>query len=505
MVVLVSGDDISLELCEELRKRFLAEVKESPDLYEEADVEKLQSDDEYCRKFIRHKKGNVDNAFEMLKEALAWRKSFDVKNIRTETIPAEFFTAKAVFPYNCDKDGNPLIMLLVRYHRKDPEIATDLRRFLVYWVELMEAQTTTGKMSVIMNCVDSGLSHLDLDLIKFLITLFRSYYPDSLAFILIYEMPWIFNAAWKIIKSWLPEDTVDKIKFINKSTVLQYVNKESLPLEMGGTDPHEYEPSHLESDVNSNSLQDSTSEAKRRVHFAENGSTTDELQNGPLVPSGALQGSSSQDDTSQIFLTDDFCIIGSILKISPASTLSFICPSAELDATSVKINLTCMSKKCVAYKVKTNNIDGYRVRPSTGIIESGKSAEIVVHVVQGYRPNQNDKFLIMAMELSDSSVTMSNLSLLWRTAAPGAVVDHKLKCAMQHQPTDRRDSRMESAIQNINTLLVKLNNKVQNLETKQRSIQTKQNISIFLLFLIVAMFCALLINTYSNILLSLIS
>ncbi|KAG8200877.1 hypothetical protein JTE90_015781 [Oedothorax gibbosus] len=187
------------ELYIQLRNTFLENLNSNGnyDDFEEADIDRIRNDDNYCKRFIRMKKGNFENALEMVDEALRWRKSFGVKDVNMGSIPLDFFQAKAVFPLNKDKEGNPIIMILVRYHKKAPEFAKDLRRFVIYWVELMEEQTNGGHMTVIMSCEGAGLSNLDLDLIKFLITLFRSYYPDSLAHILIYEFPWILNPAWK--------------------------------------------------------------------------------------------------------------------------------------------------------------------------------------------------------------------------------------------------------------------------------------------------------------------
>ena len=49
------------------------------------------------------------------------------------------------------------------------------------------------------------------------------------------------TAAFKIIKSWLPEAGVRKIKVVNKQTVGDYVQEESRPVEWGGHDTWEFE------------------------------------------------------------------------------------------------------------------------------------------------------------------------------------------------------------------------------------------------------------------------
>lgn len=40
---------------------------------------------------------------------------------------------------------------------------------------------------------DTGMSNMDMDFIKYLIGLFKMYYPDFLNYILVFEMPWILN------------------------------------------------------------------------------------------------------------------------------------------------------------------------------------------------------------------------------------------------------------------------------------------------------------------------
>ena len=72
--------------------------------------------------------------------------------------------------------------------------------------------------------VDAGLSNMDMELTKYLIGLFKDYYPNYLNYIIILEMPWVLNAAFKIIKSWLPAKAIPKIKFVNKSSLKDFVD-----------------------------------------------------------------------------------------------------------------------------------------------------------------------------------------------------------------------------------------------------------------------------------------
>ncbi|CAL1286375.1 unnamed protein product [Larinioides sclopetarius] len=452
------------ELHIQLRNTFLENLNSNGnyDDYEENDLERIRNDDKYCQRFILHKKGKLADALEMVDEALRWRKSFGVKDVNMGTLPLEFFQAKAVFPYNKDKEGNPIIMILVRYHRKAPEFAKELRRFVIYWVEEMEEQTKGGQMSVIMSCAGAGLSNLDLDLIKFLITLFRSYYPHSLAHILIFDMPWILQPAWKIIKAWLPEDFVDKIVFVNKTSILEYVTADNLPVEMGGTDTKEYQPP-TEEDMRN---------AKNRTE-----------------PKRVANENGVEPKPSQVVITDDYTVIGGILKINPATHLHFNKPS-ENATNDVVIKLLNVSEKPISYKVKTNNIESYRVKPSLGIIKAGDNIEINVILLAGYLPQITDKFLIMAMEISDPTLSMPSLNTLWKSTPQDRIADHKLKCVLKkdEELSITEESEIEKSLKNLNLVIANLESKIQTLDTKQNSILFRQSTQLCLTVLFIAMF-----------------
>ena len=42
-------------------------------------------------------------------------------------------------------------------------------------------------------------------------------------------------AAWRIIKTWLPTETQNSVKFVDEKTITHYVSLDQLPKTMGGT------------------------------------------------------------------------------------------------------------------------------------------------------------------------------------------------------------------------------------------------------------------------------
>jgi len=46
---------------------------------------------------------------------------------------------------------------------------------------------------------DTGMGNMDMEFIKYLIGLFKMYYPDFLNYILVFEMPWILNGKYDVL------------------------------------------------------------------------------------------------------------------------------------------------------------------------------------------------------------------------------------------------------------------------------------------------------------------
>lgn len=56
---------------------------------------------------------------------------------------------------------------------------------------------------MVLDCLDSGLANVDMEYINILLGTLKSYYPETLHYILIYEMPWIMNGEWENLASTL--------------------------------------------------------------------------------------------------------------------------------------------------------------------------------------------------------------------------------------------------------------------------------------------------------------
>ena len=48
-------------------------------------------------------------------------------------------------------------------------------------------------------------------------------------------MPFVFNAAWKVIRNWLPAEAVKLVKFCDKKNIRDYIQESQLFVHMGGS------------------------------------------------------------------------------------------------------------------------------------------------------------------------------------------------------------------------------------------------------------------------------
>lgn len=158
---------------------------------------------------------------------------------------------------------------------------------------LLCRQTNGDQITIFFDMMDTGLSNMDMEFTKYLISLNKYYYPAFINYILIFEMPWVlngnyllitvtlipkicstnwnnFSAAFRIIKSWLPARAVQKIKFINKGTIREYVNPNRMLVSWGGEDDYAFDFSpEMRFDLSSTSTQVSKMEEtkKKTVSF----------------------------------------------------------------------------------------------------------------------------------------------------------------------------------------------------------------------------------------------
>lgn len=145
------------------------------------------------------------------------------------------------FPHNRDTDNKAMLIFLSKHYTKGSKDPAEIKKCLLYYLERMLREENFDQVTVFFDMTDAGLNNMDMDFTKYIINIFKFYYPNALNNILVYNMPWILNATFKIIKQLLPAKAAAKMKFINNKTIREFVSDENMLKIWGGKDEYKFE------------------------------------------------------------------------------------------------------------------------------------------------------------------------------------------------------------------------------------------------------------------------
>lgn len=432
-----------------LRMRFLQKLESEgapePDGFHPADISRVKNSDDWLRRFIVHNDNNENAAFDMLWDTCEWRKKYGANDI-ADIVKRDCLERGLVYTHGTDVDGRSLLIFNCKKHVKGQGDTEELKKCVVYWMERLQRLDKGKPISIFFDMTETGLSNLDMDFVKYIILLFKSYYPEFLNYIIVFEMPWILNAAFKIIKSWLPAKAVQSMKTVNKATLKDVVPQECTLKAWGGVDEYEF----VFVPEQRSQAHEKTDENKKKVHFADGSPTSDTFSSvGDVAQKG---------DTA----------ISSALVISPADTINFVFDGTELTGT---ITLMNTDEEIISYKVKTTSPEKFRVRPSTGTLMPSASVSISITLQPGYQAQglSREKFLIMSLPVESGNMSPTELADLWRQAAGKPVCQHRLKCNIpsSSDSTARNGTALTSNTMDIDQQVKQLSLSVSHLNESQ--------------------------------------
>ena len=266
-----------------LQKDVLAVMKIA--LQEEfSKIENKDSDllqDNRIYRFLQGQLFNLKDGVAFMKKAIAWRSESSVENIasnirskkeegdsfmRIEKAPFwkevspvypsisffEGFASDVHFQH--DKEGHPLI--INQLGMSDISTISDgslkeeeMVLFMTHLAEMraLHLSKLSQERQEIVRCFclqdlnGLGLKHLASKpryFIKLFISIMSDCYPEIMAKIRIINAPWAFSMAWTMVKPWLPERTIKKIKVLGSNyqdELLEEFDPVQLPKAYGGT------------------------------------------------------------------------------------------------------------------------------------------------------------------------------------------------------------------------------------------------------------------------------
>ncbi|XP_007889836.1 motile sperm domain-containing protein 2 [Callorhinchus milii] len=431
------------KLINEIRERFLSEhLPDKADKYDSRDVERLKQEDSWVEGYLQWRHYNVDEALKMIDESFQWRKEFLVHNLSESNFPGWVFETGAVYLHGYDKEGNKMFWFRVKLHTKEAKTVLDKKKCVAFWLERYAKREPGKPLTAVFDLTETGLSNIDMDFVRFIISCFKVYYPKYLSKMIIYEMPWIMTAAWKIVKSWLGPEAVSLLRFANKNDVQEYISIEYLPPHMGGIDPFKYSyPPLPDDDFQTPISENGPIASEDEIDEKESGDGNSKETSDTNHNDERLQKPKKVTFTEEVVKQDDERVEskiksakktlplfkGSLLHISPAEDLQF--GSKDSGDRKCSIVLTNVTKNPVAFKVRTTAPEKYRVKPSNSSFEPGTTIDILVSLHGGFEASPQDRFLVMAAEIDQlAGAGPPDLSQYWKEVPRDQIMEHRLRC-----------------------------------------------------------------------------
>ncbi|KAI5632846.1 MSP (Major sperm protein) domain-containing protein [Phthorimaea operculella] len=245
----------------------------------------------------------------------------------------------------------------------------------------------------------AGLQNLEIELIRYLITLFYNY-PKFLDQIIIYQMAWFLSATFKVVKKLLPPEASDMMKFASKDNILKdFVSPDQALTSWGGTNNYEFK---FVPEKKNNKKVSFSSTVDRQVSSNSTNSTISTM---------------SENSTNFTNNTED-----ELISVEPSDIIKF---AYENEETIGRIKISNLEDKPLAFKIRTTGPEKFWVRPCSGIIPAKKTEQITITILPGYEKTaMREKFSIMATPSNDQT----NLSEVWRTALNSDIEERRLKC-----------------------------------------------------------------------------
>ncbi|XP_034659088.1 motile sperm domain-containing protein 2 isoform X2 [Drosophila subobscura] len=233
--------EVTPEQIEELRERFKAKYATTPPAapFHPVDIDRIRNDHVWLQRFLEMYDLDMEVSMTKLWETCAWRQSYGANDLDESKLNQEYLKEGSVFVHSNDVDGKPLLVFRVRLHSKSKSL-DELIRIVVYWVERTQREKHMTQMTIFFDMAGTGLATMDLDFVKRIVETFKMYYPNALNYILVFELAWVLNAAFKVIKALLPPKAVEILKMISKKDIGQYILKDSCLASWGGSDNYEY-------------------------------------------------------------------------------------------------------------------------------------------------------------------------------------------------------------------------------------------------------------------------
>jgi len=215
-------------------------------------------DDHLLLRFLRARKFDVQRATEMFVACEKWREEKKVDEIFATFKYEEAEQVNAIYPrfyHKTDKAGRPIYIEILGSLDLETLFKLTTRERLenhfIYEYEKLCRVRLPKCSEAIGHHVETSCTILDLkncsvmqalkirDMLKLIVEIGQNYYPETMGMTFIINAPWLFDTVWNIVKMWLDEVTVNKIRIFRagkdySASLFEFIDPQNLPFRLGG-------------------------------------------------------------------------------------------------------------------------------------------------------------------------------------------------------------------------------------------------------------------------------
>jgi len=187
-----------------------------------------------CRRFLIGRKGDYDAALAALERYAGWRAEVKPAEITAADVRREFASRKA-YAHGVDREKRGIAWVFIQRHDKSRRDLDEMVKFIPFCMErtiaLSEAQGTE-QICIVFDLAGFGVKSMDYELVKKLLGILGTFYPERLGKVLMWNGPALFNLFWTVIRPWIDPVSVKKVAFVSGGELADFVDPAMFPKEV---------------------------------------------------------------------------------------------------------------------------------------------------------------------------------------------------------------------------------------------------------------------------------
>eukprot|EP00158_Paraphelidium_tribonemae_P004138 Partr_v1_DN26594_c0_g1_i3_m3961 putative CRAL TRIO domain protein len=212
--------------------------------------------DHLMMRFLTARNWDVSNAVKMLVKYLKWRTEFAVLDLMIageSKLPRYMLENGACYFWKHDILNRPVMYCTSRLFYRNRCSFQETKNHIVYVMELISERMAELKQKKVLVVIDmrgwSLMANYDMYTSLFMIQCMQDYYPDTLGCALFIGVPYLFSSIWSLLKPFLSESVIEKVKYIDASDIAQFIALENIPQSLNADSKFAYK---YQSDVTTN-------------------------------------------------------------------------------------------------------------------------------------------------------------------------------------------------------------------------------------------------------------